>query len=175
MSLEIMTLEEYRETIDSKFVRTPCEPPERLNPKYFKEDGKGNPKLEEMLRVVQEIWQQVTKKKPLGFYITGSNATGNYRIDSDLDIAILYKGTLAEARQIAKKMNQKNFGKLNPVYRQALKQFKKGKKDFVDISIHIVKPFGRLYDLQSKQWITYGKTEKDHNEYEWGVLGIQVD
>ncbi len=187
ISLEgIASLEEYREKIDDvHFTRRDAQPPGYPNRVHFNEDGtpaqrqpgSNFPSLEEILERIKEYWPQVA---PYGVsiddvYVCGGNAKGTSRDNEDLDIGILCRVDVETARSITDDINNLNLGLGTPAYEEAKKRFRDGSKEFVQIWVHPTKPFGQVYSLVGQKWVSYGKTEQDHKDYEWHVLGIRLD
>lgn len=72
-------------------------------------------------------------------------------------------------------MNDILIGKGTPAYEEAKRQYKAGKRDFVQCWILMAKPYGTVFDLTEMAWITFGKTMQHHEQFMRQVLGLDPD
>lgn len=161
----ITDLRTYRNEIDSQFIKIEANPPNRLHPKYFNENGTPKPVFDDILAKIREFWTQITRYEPKDIYVSGTHATGKFWEGSDMDIAVLCDCEWDEAKELEIKLGAKMIGKGTDEYTRNLKDYKAGKRDFVHPRVHVVKPYGIVYDIQEKRWVTYGKSEKDHKKF----------
>lgn len=170
-----MYLNEYRQKVDATFVKRYAPPPSRLHLKYFNHKGNATPYLQQAAQKIEELWKNVSPEKIHELYVFGTHATGKFWEGSDFDIGALVHIDFFEAKELEGKLNDLVMGKGTPDYANAKKRYEVGERDFVHCHVHIVKPFGVVYDLREKKWVTFGKTERDHHDFEWEVLGLRVD
>jgi hypothetical protein len=170
----LMTLDEYRQNVDSKFVRRTVEPPKRLNERYFRQDGEPTQYLMDMCRDIHGI-AIANGIKIEELYVFGEHILGSATKETQVDIGLLVYCSMADAGNLHLQLN-KAVQTLDPKIKVGRTA---GGSDLqiypAHIHAHIVKPYGVVYDAKANEWITFGKTESDHHDFEWQVLGLKVD
>ncbi len=161
-----LSVEEYRQSVDSLFVRTIVPAPNRLHPRYFNEDGTQTSVLEQIATQTPLAFKEIRAFDALGgAYATGSQTAQTFTDSSDLDIYIhLNLGRVPtylerEFRDTIAK--QASFGIVEP-----WEDRKEGRAGKVEFGLYLVKPAGVLYDLFTKEWISFGKTIKDLQDFQ---------
>ena len=178
MSLEAMTIEEYWERIDPNFSKRYVSMPKRLELRYFNILGNPSELLVEVSIEVEKIIEELGLRQDVEeVYIFGTHAKGTFWEGSDLDIALLTQ----RKESVPNQLNDPLYNQLNERIRikypakEGNELIKGGTIYPVHLHIHVVRPYGIIYDLREKKGITFGKTERDHHDYEWQVLGLRVD
>ena len=124
------------------------EPPPKLNPKYFTPEGIATEYLRELSDDIINAWKEISNIKLKGLFIGGSQAEGQFKDSSDLDVIIYRDGNpnfvLSERARLVSRLHEKY---------QILEEWGKGKRsgdvDFIITEL----PFGRLYDLIQNIWV----------------------
>ncbi len=174
MALESMTLNMYKRDVDANFIKKEVTKPSRLSEEYFDNSGEPTKLLERITLDVGGVVDKLGLNKEVSeLYIFGTHTKGTFWEGSDLDIGILMSCDQELQRQLYDELNEEIRGKYPA--RQG-DEAKPGHTIYpVHLHLHLVKPHGNVYDLMENKWVTFGKTEGDHHDYEWQVLGLRVD
>ena len=124
------------------------ENPPRFNPKYFTSEGIATKYLQELGYDIRTAWERTSDIELKGLFVGGSQAEGQFKDSSDLDVVIYRNGNSNSIpSERAKLVSQ-----LHERY-QILEEWGKGKNpedvDFIITGL----PFGRLYDLAQNIWV----------------------
>jgi hypothetical protein len=124
------------------------EKPSRLNPEYFTSEGVATEYLKELHYDIQCSWKRTSDIELKGLFVGGSQAEGQYKESSDLDV-VIYRTSNPNSIPAER---SKLVSELQERY-QILEEWGKGKKpedvDFIITGL----PFGRLYDLVQNIWV----------------------
>ena len=174
--LEAMTLDQYKELVDSKFHRQKINPPSRVSETYFNPDGTAKPILEEIAAHITRIWPEIARKgeKIIGVYVVGPHAGGTFKDNSDIDIVVYYEGSFEDRGYLARNLRQKftSESRFACTGTDVPKHEKEGRIDF---GLFDIKPFGALFDILNREWVTYDKREIDYIRFQWAVYHMNVD
>lgn len=170
-----MPLKRYWLEVDSKFFKSPSNPPERLSPAFFNPDGSAKPLLHDISEKIDSSWGKATEQEMLGKYVIQTHATGKFWEGSDFDVGLATNIDYIAARELEKRVNNIMIGKGTPAYEEAKRQYEAGKRNFVQCHILIAKPYETVFDLTEMAWITFGKTMQHHEQFVRHVLGLDPD
>lgn len=153
------------------------ENPPRMNPKYFTSEGTATEYLQELGYDIRTAWKKISDIELKSLFVGGSQAEGQFKDSSDLDVVIYRNGnSYSIPSERAKLVTQ-----LNERY-QILEEWGKGKNpedvDFIITGL----PFGRLYDLVQNNWVQGLKKhpkmyqlQEHHDEIPFSFMHLRQD
>jgi hypothetical protein len=139
------------------------EKPLRLNPKYFTEEGIATGYLQGLTLDIIEAWKRISNYELKGLFVGSSQADGNFKESSDLDI-IIYRNahpSYMERNNLVLELEDK------------YQLFYQGHKKPEDVDLIITNsPFGRLYDLIQNVWVEGLKKHQKMHHFQDSIKDI---
>jgi len=183
------SLDEYREEIDARLRARKVEPPEKVHPTFFLKRETSileRPILRKIYEAMQRYWSQSANSDPaLAMYIYGPHAEGTFSEQrtngqitgaTHLDVAVLAYVSMERGKQLGNGLAEALHNQFPEIKYQLEDKSTMTMDKPVHGHVHLVKPYDRFYDLETRTWKTFGKTYSDYNkDFEWGVLGLKVD